>query len=286
MKLYKKILFALGFFLISMMLTNVITPNNINIAHASTIEDKKPEARLNLKSTSIVKGKDFALKVYHVSDNARITFKSGNPDIASVNSDGLITGKKVGQTSITVAIRQGINSTTLACDVTVGPPAVSIKSNKSRVILGLNKNDLLKVILKPSNTAEEAKFSSYDSSIASISSGGRITGKELGFTYVFAEIGESKEGSRKFSKCSIIVVSPEDVEGFENLFNNTAELNNIPDSDFTQALEDFFKGKDTKNAESFDKFLRATFDFDKLKDSNTTTGHNVYEIENTRDSSK
>ena len=47
-------------------------------------------------------------------------------------------------------------------------------------------------ILKPNNTVEEAKFSSNDTSIATVSVGGRITAKSAGVTYVFASIDNGK----------------------------------------------------------------------------------------------
>ncbi len=59
-------------------------------------------------------------------------------------------------------------------------------------------------IVQPWNTTESINFSSYDSAIASVSSGGRVTAKELGETYVFAAIDNGK-----YDLCKVIVVDEE-----------------------------------------------------------------------------
>lgn len=230
--------------LFSFTFLSYILPVSGNAAMAAEIgktEKEKNDYRLNLKSVTLVNGKSFILKVYNVEDDAKISYKSANPEIASVNDDGTVTANKVGTTTITTTIKRGLNSSSLTCDVTVGPPAFSIKMTRSMIILGLDQSDLLEVIMKPSNTAELAKFSSYNPSIASVSSGGRVTAKKIGMTYVFAEIdATNSDGNRKFASCKVIVCKPDDVTILKEYFSSHSELNLVSESSLSNALFEFF----------------------------------------------
>jgi uncharacterized protein YjdB len=233
--------------------------------------------RLNLKSITLVKGKSFTLKAYNLSEGAKVSFKSDDSEIASVSEDGTITANRVGVTIITVTVKDGVDNPSLTCDVTVGPPAFSVKITKSRIILGIDKTDLLRVILKPSNTAEDARFSSYNPEIAYVSIGGRVTAKKKGYTYLFAEIDATdSDGSRKFSVCNIIVTSPEDAPLVETYFNEHPELDMISESDLSAALEEFFNGSSAakdglSTVEALNQFLNTKFDLSAKRNDRDAT---------------
>lgn len=242
-KLFKYCLTTLGLLLFFSIIVPFTSWNTATAYAGVIVKEKNEDYRLNLKSVTLVKGKTFTLKAYNLSETAKISFKSDNDEIASVSEDGIITANKVGTAVITVAIKEGTSPTSLTCDVTVGPPAVSIKWTKSRIILSLDNVDYLNYIIKPFNTAEAARFSSRDSSIVTISTGARITAKKLGFTYLFAEINDTNsDGSRKFAVCSVIVTTSDNVSLLNTYFNEHSELNLIPETDLTKALEDFFNG--------------------------------------------
>ena len=60
---------------------------------------------LSAKSTTLKKGNDRQLTLVTVPDDATrtyLTFESSNPDIATVNNNGIVTGKKPGTVTITV----------------------------------------------------------------------------------------------------------------------------------------------------------------------------------------
>ena len=285
----KRILFkftiTLGLLLFFTLLIPHITPSGVIKASASSIDKEKSDFRLNVRSTSLVRGKSFSLKVYNLNDNSRVSYRSNDQEIASVNEDGIVSANKVGTTTISVTIREGAITTSLTCDITVGPPAISVKLSKSRIILGLDKIDLLSVILKPSNTTEVARFSSFDSSIASVSTGGRVTARKLGLSYLFAEIGESSEGTRKFAVCTVIIVKPDEVTLLESYFNERPELNLIAEQDFSKALEEFFNSElasKTSLIEAFDKFLNEKFDMKALRNlargNSNITNTNTIEV--------
>ncbi len=276
-----KCVISLGLFLFFTAIMPDLTPNGVGKAYATNIEkDKSDDYRLNLKSITLVKGKTFPLKVYKISENTKVSYKSADSEIASVSDDGTITAKMVGFTTITASIKDGLNTISLTCDVTVGPPAFSVKMTRSRIILGVEKSDSLSVIMKPSNTAEDARFSSYDPTIASISPGGRATGKKIGFTYLFAAIDAlNNDGSRKFAVCNVIVVNSDDVLPLETYFSEHSELNLIPESDLNSALADYFNSSTESPSptatptpkpneslvDSLDKFLNNRFNLAALR---------------------
>jgi len=261
----------LGLIFLFTFLTYIL-PASGNIAFATDVEKEKNEYRLNLRNVTLVNGKSFTLKVYNLEEDAKITYKSANPEIASVNDDGTVTANKVGTTTITAIVKRGSASTPLTCDVTVGPPAFSIKMTRSMIILGLEQSDLLEVIMKPSNTAELAKFSSYDPSIVSVSSGGRVTAKKIGMTYVFAEIDATNpDGNRKFDSCKIIVCNPDDVSLLKNYLSTHTELSLVSDASLSKALFEFFNSSQTESLsgdsliESLQKHLDSAFNMTELK---------------------
>lgn len=276
-KRLSKCFFTLGFLLFFTIIIPFTSWNTATAYAGIIVKEKNEDYRLNLKSITLVKGRTFTLKAYNLSETTKISFKSDNDEIASVSEDGVITANKVGNAVITVAIKDGTSTSSLSCDVTVGPPAVSIKWTKSRIILGLDNVDYLNYIIKPYNTAESARFSSLDSSIVSISTGARITAKKLGFTYLFAEINDTNsDGSRKFAVCYVIVTSSDNVSSLNNYFNEHPELYLISEIDLSKALDDFFNGKTTSFSGESDSnksnlistlnsYLDEKFDLDALK---------------------
>ncbi len=270
--LFRKCFLSFGLFLLLSLLISFSDLNVTMVQAASTNGiEKSDDYRLNLKSVSIVKGKTFALKVYNVNENAKVTFKSGDAEVASVSDDGVITANKIGNTAVTVTIKAGTQTSTLTCDVTVGPPAFSVKLTRSRLVIGLDKSDFLNVILKPTNTVEYARFSSYDYNIASVSIGGRVTGKQLGLTYLFAVIDATdSDGSQKYSRCTVIVTSSDNAPLLEAYFADHPELDLIAQDQLDTALNNFFNVKydassSTSLVGSLNRYLDDKFNLSELK---------------------
>lgn len=210
-KFFKKCLLALGLYLFFTAILPIPVVGNSIIAQASVVKDEQTDIKLNVSSKSIVKDTTYALKVYNITDKHKVSYKSSSTSIAKVDDTGLITAVDFGTATITVTVKDGSKSVaTLECEVTVGPPAISIKLTKSEITLPVGSKVSLTAILKPNNTVEEAKFSSNDSSIASVSIGGRITAKAEGVTYIFASIGNGK-----YDMCKVTVVKQDESSSIE-----------------------------------------------------------------------
>ena len=161
-----------------------------------------PELKLNVKTKTLVTEKTYSLKVYNLADNQTVTFKSDHPEFASVDENGLVSAIAVGTAIITATVKTDTKTVAqLECEITVGPPAISVKLTRPTIILMNGRKTLLKTILQPLNTVENVKFSSLDNLIASVSSAGRVTARSIGTTYLVAAIDNGK-----YDTCQVIVV--------------------------------------------------------------------------------
>ena len=201
----KKLLLPFWFFCFTLLIPLPGTYNTAKagtVSTSSTTEEKQSEIKLNVKKKSLVKDDSYTLVLYNLSDSYKVSFKSSDSDIASVSQDGVVTALKVGEATITVTIKDGMKTVqTLTCDITVGVPAVSIIFSKTSVTLVVGKSYLLETIITPNNTVEEAKFSSLDPSIATVSSSGRITAKSVGTTSIFGTLANGK-----YAKITVTVI--------------------------------------------------------------------------------
>lgn len=116
-----------------------------------------PVSSISLPTTpiSVVKTKTGKIKVVFeplAADNQKLTWTSSRPDIATVDNEGIVTGKKVGTTSITASTTDGTNLKA-SVDVNIEPlkvetmafaePSVSIvKTEDKTITLTLNSEEV------------------------------------------------------------------------------------------------------------------------------------------------
>lgn len=121
------------------------------------------------------------------------TFRSSNSKIASVNTYGLVTGKKAGTVTITAKISRAEAS----CKVIVEKPTITI----SQTSLSLENGE--EASLQASiSTNHEITWKSAKSSIASVDENGLITAKKCGSTIIRA----TADGVT--AKCKVTVRKP------------------------------------------------------------------------------
>lgn len=227
----KKCIVVLGFVLFFAMFSSNASAQTAFAKETSDTDisaETQAEIKLNVKTKALVKDINYTLKVYNLSDSQTLAFKSSAADVATVDENGVILGISNGTAVITVTVKEGTKTvTTLTCDVTVGPPAITVKWTKSEVVLVVGKRISLKTIVLPFNTAESAKFYSSDTEIVSVSSSGKITGKAIGVTYVFTTIDNGK-----YDFCKVTVV---DEETYQQMLDEAASVTDIPEM---EAVED------------------------------------------------
>lgn len=179
----KVVMFAFLFTLISLLpLPNNILSNNAIIAKAIKVEkEKASDARLTYTMMKLVVEDIRTLSVRNVDRDAgeTVTFKVSDKSIVSVEKSGPtrveVKAEGVGETSIIVTVRDAKKKVikTLSCNITVGPPAQSIKFTESEVTISLSDDSVattLKAIIKPGNTEERPRITVSKSDIISVSS--------------------------------------------------------------------------------------------------------------------
>ncbi len=194
------------------------------------------EPKLNVKTKSIVKGKDYALKVYNLTETQTVTFSSDDAKVASVDENGVVTALSVGTAVITATVKDSAAAPVkLQCKITVGPPAIYVRLSSEEASMVVGQRATMYWLIYPINTVELPKFFSSSSEVASVSAGGVVTAKSEGTAYIFAQIG-----SGQYSTCCITVTSEGDA---------AAEATFEPDISFADFLirlnEDIANGDNT-----------------------------------------
>lgn len=135
-----------------------------------------------------------------------IKFESNNNAIATVSSEGVITGVSQGTTLIKAISETSTGRYVAFCTVTVPKPVVevtSVKLDKSSLEIVEGKTVPLKAVVKPTNaTYKTVTWSVGDESIATVSQDGYITAQGVGETVVSATTENGK-----VALCNVTVLS-------------------------------------------------------------------------------
>jgi uncharacterized protein YjdB len=124
-----------------------------------------------------------------------LTWKSSNTKVATVNSLGVVTGKKAGTAKITVTTSSGKKAT---CKVTVKVPATKVTLNKKTATVKKGKTLKLKGTMSPSGTTDKLTWKSSNTKIATVNSKtGVVTGKKAGTVTITATATSGKKATCK-----------------------------------------------------------------------------------------
>ena len=154
-------------------------------------------AKLNKTSISLNVGKTCTLKATGTKE--KIAWTSSNKSIATVSSKGLVKAKKKG----TAVITAKYGKKKLTCKVTVKQPVKSVKLNKKTANVTVGKKITLKATVSPTTANNKTvMWKSSNTSVATVSSKGVVTGKKKGTVTITAT---AKDGSGKKAVCKISV---------------------------------------------------------------------------------
>jgi len=125
-----------------------------------------------------------------MTENKNVTWASADSSIASVDSDGVITGNIVNQiTIITVTTEEG--GFTAQCKVTVVPkpiPITKLSFENSAETIAITGQIQLTAEITPSDaTSRSLTWSSSNSSVATVDSDGLVSGLKAGTAIITAE---------------------------------------------------------------------------------------------------
>jgi uncharacterized protein YjdB len=116
------------------------------------------------------------------STESSLTWQSLDTGIVSVSQSGRLIGLKPGKTSVMVSTQGGKNS---FCTVTVLQAAKSMKLDETSIVIGIGESYTLDAVFDPDGTSvTDGKWTSLDTSIATVDEAGKVTGVKGGYTVV------------------------------------------------------------------------------------------------------
>lgn len=121
--------------------------------------------------------------------NQQVIWSSDDPEVASVDQDGLVTARSVGYTTIRVAAQEN-GAIQAACTVSVQPVRIrvtGISFQSNTLELGLYGTGTLTPIVAPANATDQSvTWESNNKNIVSVSRGGVVTGLNIGTAIITA----------------------------------------------------------------------------------------------------
>lgn len=158
--------------------------------------------RINVSQVTIQSGGQYQLSAIIMPSNSSKTLKwsSSNSSVASVNNNGLVTGRNSGTATITCTTTDGSNLSA-SCTVTVAQLISSI-SMQGNLEIYTGNSQRLSVTITPSNaTTKGLRWSSSNNNVASVNDG-IVTGIAPGTATVTCV---TTDGSKKSASCTVVV---------------------------------------------------------------------------------
>ena len=131
-----------------------------------------------------------------------LTWSSSNTSVATVDQTGKVTAVSKGTATITATAKDG-SGKKATCSVTVIRPVTSITLDKTLLTIYNGKTETLTATVTPSTASyTDVTWSSSNTSVATVSSSGMVTGVAKGTATITAA---AKDGSGKSATCSVDV---------------------------------------------------------------------------------
>ena len=179
--------------------------SNLSAMCNLTVKQLATSISLNETTATLYTGNIFQLNATvlpSTTSNPNVIWTSSNTSVAIVSSTGLVTAKSTGDAVITARTTDGSNLSA-SCSVTVKRLATSISLNQTSATLYLNQTIQLTATVSPYNATDKSVvWSSFDSSIATVSENGLVTAIAPGYTTITAT---TVDGSNLSATCEITV---------------------------------------------------------------------------------
>lgn len=143
---------------------------------AVTVSSPATSITLNKTSLSLQVGKQATLTATVKPDNAAdktVTWSSSNTNVATVSSSGVVKGVSAGTATITAKTSNNLSATCTITVTPVSPTNISLPASKTIAVGG---TVTLSPTITPSNATTSLTWSSDDTSIATVTSSGKVKG--------------------------------------------------------------------------------------------------------------
>lgn len=186
--------------------TTTITAKTFNGKKATcTLKVQKGPVPISIEfiPNTITIGKKESVTIEPVlNEGAETTFtwSTKNKKIATVTKSGIITGKKIGSTKVTVTTHNGL-SAVLTVKVLDAPSKISLNSKRVSLTVGGTYQLIAKL---PKKTASRIAWKSGDKTIATVDANGVITAVSSGTTTVKATTFNKKKATCKITVTELV----------------------------------------------------------------------------------
>lgn len=174
------------------VLVTVFPANNPNNVHASitlNILQQTEGITLDTKEASIKVGEKLKINytvLPETASNKNITWSTMDSKIATVDKNGVVTGKTIGKTYIYAVTENG--SYMGICTINVTQEVTGLKLDVSNLSLKVGDVYYVQSTFTPANATEtKITWTSQNPKIASVSTTGKVTGVGAGQTTIFAK---------------------------------------------------------------------------------------------------
>lgn len=160
------------------------------------------------KTAYVAKGKKVKLTATvkvtpNKSANKKVTYKSANKKIATVNSKGYIKGVKAGKTKITVVSKKNKKKKATIKVVVKKAAVKKVTLSASKATLAVGAKKTLKATVTPKkNTSNKVVWSTSKKKVATVTSKGVVKGVAEGTATITAK---AADGSGKKATCKVTV---------------------------------------------------------------------------------
>ena len=159
--------------------------------------------RMNISQATIQSGGQYQLSAIITPADASksLRWTSSNPNVATVDNNGLVTGRSSGTSTITCTTTDGSNLSA-SCTITVAQLITSISMQGSLEMNTGNTYRLSVSISPASATGKSLKWNSSNGNVATVSSDGTVTAKSPGTANITCV---TTDGSKKSATCTVTV---------------------------------------------------------------------------------
>ena len=147
-------------------------------------------------TVTLARDKTLALAVALEPADARttLTWQSENPDVATVDGDGVVTPVKAGETVISVRTDNGLSASVVVQVTPVMPTGVAIRSGR-KATLYMGNTLSLEAKVTPSLAETTLTWRSSKPEVATVDGNGRVVPKRAGKTKITVETGNGMKAS-------------------------------------------------------------------------------------------
>ena len=159
------------------------------LGFATIVNAADDDFRINEETADVVLNGTTTLFCYNKPTGETVTWESSNSSVASIDSDGKVTAKAIGTTTITATA----GSKTATCTINVVYSRFLEQStSKVSLIIGEHDSQTVSITAEDYNnkkiTNPKAEWKSENESVAKVDSNGKITAVKAGNTKVTAKV--------------------------------------------------------------------------------------------------